>query len=271
MDWTGTQLELVDVDASASLGYFSTVTVHCGEVGGDSVSGAVFNATPSGGGKDIHDASGNNTVRFGLPADETCENCHGGVGIDTVYDVHGAECGLCHNMASMPGINGVTPLQDFDHVTLDNPLPIVMKQVPSGGGTCTTCHESFVNSMGRFKTWEHHTGAHAQAGNCVHCHTDVREPGKCNLFPEQAPCAYCHTDFEEKMGTGRGDYVLKVFDFATTGFNSPLASTTSSTHTIPNISESTSTPINIHDFGACASCHDKTDRICSILMAYLIL
>ncbi|NOQ66860.1 MAG: hypothetical protein GQ556_06565, partial [Desulfobacterales bacterium] len=50
-----------------------------------------------------------------------------------------------------------------------------------------------------------------------------------------------------------------VFNFAATGFNSPLASTTSSTHTIPNISESTSTPIDIHDFGACASCHDTTD------------
>ena len=234
-----------------------SVTVTSGAYGGGS-DNTIVNDTSGGGGVVDHDTTGNNTVRFGALTSETCGNCHSG---DTVYDLHGADCALCHT--AVPALNS-NMLQDFNQTT---GMPIGTIAVPVGGGTCTTCHESFTNTTGRFKTWEHHNSDNAQSGNCVHCHDEVREdkiswnvsgiPG--SLMPQQTPCAYCHTDFERKIGSGDGAYQLKTFDFAGIGYNAPVSSTISDTHTIPNLAGGTGSPIDIHDTSVCFTCHDGTD------------
>jgi nitrate/TMAO reductase-like tetraheme cytochrome c subunit len=199
-------------------------------------------------------------VKFAATSAETCANCHSG---DSVVEVHKNKCSLCHSSGSSlkPGA-----LHRWIDATGAVDTPADIPGAPKSSRTCATCHDAFTSSTGRYKTWEHHYNDNAQAGNCVHCHADVRKNTNVSAWttgiavttmPKQTPCAYCHINYTRLDSDG--GWELKTFDFAAAGFNNPINSTLSATHTIPNAAGGAASPVKIHDFSVCFTCHDRTD------------
>ncbi|MBU0673893.1 MAG: hypothetical protein KJ950_04550 [Proteobacteria bacterium] len=226
------------------------VMVYSATAGGDSKTLAVTDT--SGGGPVDHAALGH--VTFAALATETCANCHSG---DPVVEVHKNDCTMCHT--SPPTLIATMP---YDTDTSGTKDPIV-------AGTCGGCHMMFTNiETGRKKTWYHHYSDNAQGGNCVHCHSEARvDTTKWNAAPEQVACAYCHINYE-RMKNNDGAFELKTFSFVpATDYNTPLTSTLSDTHTIPNLLGGTGSPVEIQDMAVCFNCHDTTDMMSGMIGA----
>jgi hypothetical protein len=162
-------------------------------------------------------------------------------GTAPVTDIHGDNCGWCHESAGGGG-------------------PMISSLLGLGEGAlgCTDCH-GFSAGTEATKITGHHnytkiadsSAGRALSGLCVDCHiADVNQDGALDM-PANLPCNFCHLYFPEGPGYQQTGGKNRVYSNTWTpaAGGGTLTSTELSSHTI-----STSTP-PISNYQACFACH----------------
>ncbi|MEW6429712.1 MAG: Ig-like domain-containing protein [Thermodesulfobacteriota bacterium] len=184
-----------------------------------------------------------------LTGTASCNVCHADSVYDEIVAIHATDCAMCHKSSDPAVIAAIDAGNGVDY--------------PDTGGTavdCQSCH-----------SYDHHSNAHTQKGDCGYCHADPR-PGWEDVFntplpsplPYQMACRECHV---EASGTGlvvyKNSYYTNAYNpnNATLTFPGGTASMTvagaatvakTPVHTIASTSGE---KINVYNFGACLACH----------------
>ncbi|MDP2105509.1 MAG: cytochrome c3 family protein, partial [Desulfobulbaceae bacterium] len=180
------------------------------------------------------------TTMTGTPS---CNACHPNTTYDQIVAIHNVDCSMCHKSQDPPVINAI-------EAGISSGTPV----------DCTTCH-----------TYDHHTNAHTQQGDCGFCHADPRPSWEQTYntalpspLPYQMACRECHV---EKTGTGLVVYKNNYY----TNTPSPLTATISFPNGLQSanitgaatvaqtpvhtIASTNNQKIDIYNYGSCMACH----------------